>query len=91
MDKKIQNQEGCQIFVSGLVYFPWKSGSLLQNQEELAALVEQTRVMMKSKRMNKTKVRFLSWLLSNKLKDDVHFVKLLCTSPLGLFYSFVAK
>ena len=38
MDKSFQNQEGCQICVPGLVYFPWKSGSLLQNQEELAAL-----------------------------------------------------
>ena len=38
MDKNFQNQEGCQIYVLRLVYFPWKSGSLLQNQEGLAAL-----------------------------------------------------
>ena len=34
-----QNQEGCQICIPGLVYIPWKSGSLLQNQEGLAALL----------------------------------------------------
>ena len=37
--KSFQNKEGCQICVPGLVYFPWNSGSLLQNQEGLAALL----------------------------------------------------
>ena len=37
MDKKFPESGRLSICVPGLVYFPWKSGSLLQNQEELAA------------------------------------------------------